>query len=85
MAAVALGDDKAAVGELAQVDAGGGRRDPSLRGEHARGQLAAVGERLQDAGAPRVADEGADASQIRVALHGVEGSSATLRRETKLR
>ena len=69
MAPVALGDHEAAVDELSQVHARGGGRDARLRREHAGGQLAAIGQRAQHAGAARVADEGAHCREVGVPGH----------------
>ena len=69
MAPVALGDHEAAVDELSQVHARGGGRDAGLGGQHAGGQLAAVGQRAQHARAARIADEGAHAGEIGVPGH----------------
>ena len=69
VAPVALGDHEAAVDELSQVHARRGGRDARLRGEHAGGQLAAVGQRAQHAGAARIADEGAHCGEVGVPGH----------------
>ena len=69
MAPVALGDHEAAVDELSQVHARRGGRDAGLRGQHAGGQLAAIGQRAQHAGAARIADEGAHRGEIGVSGH----------------
>ena len=79
MAPVALGDHEAAVDELSQVHARRGGRDARLRGQHAGGQLAAVGQRAQHAGAARIADEGAHRGEIGVPGHAPRVASATLR------
>ena len=57
---------------------------PGLRGEHAGGQLAAVGQRLQDAGAPGSPMRAPTRARSVSPCMAIEGSSATLRRETKL-
>ena len=83
VATVRLDRQQARVDEPAEVARGGRGSDAGLRGEHARGQRAAVAEGQQHARARRVGELRGEGGDVGVSDHADHRSPGTFRRPAK--